>query len=149
MLRRFAGRPASRIHALRALYKNFLRDDCPATRALRLLRSWLTPEQRAQLDAEGYFEVIGSHTGKRYRIYYKTSTNVYEKTSTNVYELAAGGEPVVGWCFSPVPKVPVGDVMLAQKIALELRELNTLALANNFTTARWPPSTEYPFNRES
>jgi hypothetical protein len=138
MLREFAAEPASRLRALRELYRNFLAGDGPGTRALRLLRSWLSPEQRAQLDTEGYFEVIGSHTGRRYRIYYKASTNVYE--------LNAGGEPILGWCFGPDPKLPVGDIMLAQKIALEVQESNTLALANNFTTSRWPPRTEYPFD---
>jgi hypothetical protein len=139
MLRRLAVRPAFRLHALRELYKNILANDGPDTRSLRLLRSWLTPEQGAQLDAEGYFEVVGSHTGRRYRIYYKASTNVYE--------LNAGGEPMLGWCFGPGSKLPVGDVMLAQKIALERQEVSTLALANNFTTSRWPPSTEYPFDQ--
>jgi hypothetical protein len=137
MLRCLAARSASWLHALRELCQNFLGGDGPGTRALRLLRGWLTPEQRAQLEADGYFDVTGSHTGRRYRIYYRASTNVYE--------LDAGGMPILGWCFGPDPKLPVGDVMLAQKIALEVQEFTTLALANNFTTSRWPPRTEYPF----
>ena len=138
MLSGFAAQPASRLRALREFYKNFLTGESPGTRALRLLRSWLSPEQREQLDTDGYFEVIGSHTGRRYRIYYKASMNVYE--------LDVGGEPILGWCFGPNSMLPVGDIMLAQKIALEVQEFNTLTLANNFTTSKWPPRTEYPFD---
>jgi hypothetical protein len=34
------------------------------------------------------------------------------------------------WCFGPEGELPIGDVMLAQKIALENDEQATLALAN-------------------
>ena len=34
----------------------------PETRGLKLLREWLSPEQRAQFDAERYFDVIGCHS---------------------------------------------------------------------------------------
>jgi hypothetical protein len=37
-------------------------------RGQELLRSWLSPEQRRQYDQRGSFEVVGSDTGKRYRI---------------------------------------------------------------------------------
>jgi hypothetical protein len=48
----------------------------------------------------------------------------------NVYELKEGG--VVGWCFVPEGYLAIGDVMLAQKIALESNERAALAVANNF-----------------
>ena len=38
-------------------------------KAEQLLDKWLSPTQRAQLKASAYFEVIGSDTGTRYRIY--------------------------------------------------------------------------------
>src|SRR5882762_10066954 len=79
------------------------------------LREWLSSEQRSQYDAHRYFEVIGSHTGKRYRIRHGTSTNIYE--------LDEQGRPKVGWCFVPRDDLVAGDVMLAQKIALETDEL--------------------------
>jgi len=37
-------------------------------RASTLLKEWLTPEQCSKYERRGYFEVRGSHTGKRYRI---------------------------------------------------------------------------------
>ena len=37
-------------------------------RASTLLKEWLTPEQCSEYERRGYFQVRGSHTGKRYRI---------------------------------------------------------------------------------
>ena len=42
------------------------------------------------------------------------------------------GDPKMGWCFVPKGYLVPGDVMLAQKIALETDELNALAVANRF-----------------
>lgn len=97
-------------------------------RALALLLTWLTPAQRAQFGAYRYFDVTGSDTGRHYRIRYGTATNVYE--------LDQNGRIHVGWCFRPVGRLSAGDVMLAQKIALETDETGALALANRF-----PPAT--------
>jgi hypothetical protein len=99
-----------------------------STRELRgrkLLREWLSPEQLAQYDAHNYFEVTGCHTGKRYRIHHGMGTNVYE--------LDDAGRPRAGWCFVPRDNLVAGDVMLAQKVALETDERGALAVANNFT----------------
>jgi hypothetical protein len=52
--------------------------------------AWLSPEQRAQLDALGYFDVIGSVGGKRYRIHFGVSANVRE--------IGEDGAPMKGWC---------------------------------------------------
>jgi hypothetical protein len=100
----------------------------PSTNELRgrkLLREWLSPEQLAQYDAHNCFEVTGCHTGKRYRIRHGIGTNVYE--------LDDAGRPRAGWCFVPKDHLVAGDVMLAQKIALETDERGALAVANNFT----------------
>ena len=94
-------------------------------RGLKLLRKWLSQEQLAQYDAHNYFEVIGCHTGKRYRICHGTGANVFE--------LNDAGLPRKGWCFVPNEYLVAGDVMLAQKIALETDERVALATANNFT----------------
>src|SRR5438445_12506317 len=91
-------------------------------RGFRLLREWLSPEQLAQYDAHNYFEVTGCHTGKRYRIRHGMGTNVYE--------LDDAGRPRTGWCFVPKDHLAAGDVMLAQKIALETDERDALAVAN-------------------
>jgi hypothetical protein len=96
----------------------------PEVRGLKLLREWLSPEQRAQFDAERYFDVIGCHSGKKYRIRYGSSANVDE--------LDDAGVPRMGWCFVPDAYLVAGDVMLAQKIALETNERAALAVANRF-----------------
>ena len=91
-------------------------------RGVNLLREWLSPEQRAQFDTKRYFDVIGCDSGKRYRIHYGETTNVHEIGDDDL--------PSVGWCFMPVGSLVAGDVMLAQKIALETYEYGALAVAN-------------------
>jgi len=93
-------------------------------RGLELLKEWLSPEQFAQYDAKSYFEVTGCHSGKLYRIRHGTSMNIHE--------LDGAGRPRVGWCFAPKGHLVAGDVMLAQKIALETDERGALAVANRF-----------------
>jgi hypothetical protein len=91
-------------------------------RGLRLLRSWLSPQECAQFDAFGYFDVIGGVSGKKYRIYFGTTANIQE--------LGRDGVPRTGWCVAPLGYLVPGDVMLAQKIALETSEYAALAVAN-------------------
>ena len=93
-------------------------------RGLKLLSEWLSHEQLAQYDAHDYFEMIGCHTGKRYRI--------CRGKGANVFELDDAGLAREGWCFVPDDHLVAGDVMLAQKIALETDERGALAAANNF-----------------
>jgi hypothetical protein len=75
------------------------------------------PNRARRFIAHSYFEVKGCHAGKRYRIRHGMGTNVYE--------LDAASRPRAGWCFV------LGDVMLAQKIALETDERG--AVAHTFT----------------
>ena len=91
-------------------------------RAYTLLKRWLSPEQIAQLERHGYFEVRGSHSGKCYRI--RRDRNM------NIDELDGKGFRVAVWCFGPTGQLPLGDNMLAQKIALETDEQAALAIAN-------------------
>ena len=91
-------------------------------RAMTLLRSWLTPEQDRQWAARREFDVIGCDTGTRYRITYGAMMNIHQ--------LDQGGCAVAQWCFSPVGGLAPGDVLLAQKIALETMETKALAIAN-------------------
>ena len=113
---------AHHLQALRERHQNRFRDR--EARGIKLLREWLTPEQRAQFDADRYFDVIGCDSGKRYRIRYGSATNVHEIDSE--------GRSTNGWCFVPSGNLVVGDVMLAQKIALETNEFGALAVANRF-----------------
>jgi hypothetical protein len=91
-------------------------------RGMRLLRENLTPMQRQQYDRYGYFEVVGGKTGKRYRIRHGRSMNIDQ--------LDRNGRRVCGWCFFPEGNLVTGDVMLAQKQALELFEVEALKIAN-------------------
>ena len=137
-LQTYRRRRIARFRALRELYESFINEKTPDGRARRLLREWLSPEQRRQFDDEGRFEVVGSRTGKRYRI--------FSGTCANVYELDAMGEAVMGLCFVPAGGLAMGDVMLAQKIALETCEAEALAKANRFPP--WPLSMR-PFRQRA
>jgi hypothetical protein len=114
----------SRMRATRALFVRHGAERTPEGRSLRLLRQWLSPSQRAQFAEKGYFEVIGADTGKQYRI--------YVGTATNVSEIDEKGRPKLGLCFLPIGDLPIGDVMLAQKIALESCENHALEVARRF-----------------
>jgi hypothetical protein len=94
----------------------------PDEKGISLLRSWLSPEQAKLWDSHRHFEVVGSDTGTRYRIRYGTAMNVEE--------LDSGGKTIVQWCFIPECDLVVGDVLLAQKVALETMEREALAAAN-------------------
>jgi hypothetical protein len=39
---------------------------------------------------------------------------------------------VCGWCFFPQGSLVAGDIMLAQKLSLELYEVETLRVANRY-----------------
>jgi hypothetical protein len=117
---------ASRLRweALRELCSRHFGENTRDARGLRLLREWLSPVQREQFDAKGHFDVIGSDTGRRYRIHYGSAMNVHE--------LDEAGRLKMGWCFLPKGSLAAGDVMLAQKIALETFESGALAVAQKF-----------------
>jgi hypothetical protein len=92
-------------------------------RSQDLLRQWLSPDQAKQYEKYQRFEVVGSDTGTRYRI--------RRGTTMNIEELTAGEYVTRRWCFAPEGAFATGDVMLAQKIALEMFELDALAIANH------------------
>ncbi len=117
-------RAARRRQAARTLFLQDRVNRTPAGRARQLLRQWLTPAQWKQFVARGYFDVVGSHSGRRYRI--------YSGSAMNVCELGENGRVRRGLCFLPVGELPVGDVMLAQKLALELCEDNVMLVAREF-----------------
>jgi hypothetical protein len=118
----------SRVEAVRQLYQRYLSDNSREARGLRLMRDWLSPSQRLQFDRTGSFDVIGCDSGKRYR--------VYSEIVPNVHELDEAGRAAVGLCFIPLGRLVIGDVMLAQKIALETNEQGALAVANRFRPRR-------------
>jgi hypothetical protein len=110
------------VRGLREKYQS--RSNAREARGLRLLKEWLAPAQLAQYDANGFFEVTGCDSGKRYRIHHGAAMNVVE--------IDEASRVRSGWCFIPKACLVAGDVMLAQKIALETDERATLAIAKNF-----------------
>jgi hypothetical protein len=115
----------SRERATRALFIRHGAERTPEGRSLLLLRRWLSPAQREQFVRRGYFEVVGSDSRKRYRI--------HAGASVNVSEIDERGCLQEGLCFMPIGALPIGDVMLAQKIALETCEGDVRAVARRFT----------------
>jgi hypothetical protein len=101
-------------------FHGLLSDD--VQKGLALLRSWLSPEQAQQYDAHKHFEVMGSDTGRRYRIRHGQMMNIDQ--------LDSAGNTICGWCFLPTGNLAAGDRMLAQKVALETFESEALAIAN-------------------
>ena len=92
------------------------------TRAIQLLKQQLTPAQREQYDKRHHFYVTGGDTGRLYRIRHGVQMNVER--------LDRMGRRIHVLCFMPEGGLAIGDVMLAQKIALELFETETLQIAN-------------------
>ena len=91
-------------------------------RSLQLLINNLSDAQRHQFHQHNYFEVIGSKSAARYRIRHGHMMNV-ERIDEN-------GRRLLKLCFAPRGRLPVGDVMLAQKIAIELFEADAIKVAN-------------------
>lgn len=96
------------------------------SRGLKLLKQWLSPAQREQYQTQQFFEVTGCDTGARYRIRHGTQMNIEQ--------LDEKGRKVCGWCFLPEGGLVAGDVMLAQKIALETNERAALKVANRIAS---------------
>jgi hypothetical protein len=93
-------------------------------RGMKLLRENLTPAQLKQYERERHFDVKGGDTGATYRIHHGRQMNIRQ--------LGKGGKVECGWCFLPQGGLVAGDVMLAQKTALELYETEALKIANRF-----------------
>ena len=100
-------------------------NSCAYGRGMKLLLENLSPPQRQQFIRSGYFCVIGGETGRRYRI--------NRGRQINVHQLDNNGLPTCTWCFYPEGGLVVGDVMMAQKLALELFENSALAKANRMS----------------
>ena len=91
-------------------------------RSHQLLVGNLSPSQCEQYRTHGYFEIVGGDTDTRYRI--------HRGYQMNVEELDRKGRRIRWLCFMPEGRIPMGDVMLAQKVALELFEADAIRVAN-------------------
>lgn len=108
-------------------------------KGLALLQESLTPFQKAQYEAHKYFDVTGGKSGKTYRIHHGRQMNIHE--------MDAKGNAVQGWCFLPQGGLVAGDVMLAQKNALELYEDKALKIANKFAVSGIPRAADQPITQ--
>ena len=111
---------------MKVLFRTFLAAFEPREtarqRRTRLLRANLTPAQLKQYETFRYFDVVGGETGHRYRI--------HRGDALNVDEYDDAGAPISRWCFLPDGNLVRGDILLAQKLALELFESDARAIAN-------------------
>jgi hypothetical protein len=81
-------------------------------KAMALLEKALTPQQRSDLFARGFFYVKGR------RFTYR----IHEGCSANVDALDSSGSVISRLCAHPQGRTPVYDVMLAQKLWIETDE---------------------------
>jgi hypothetical protein len=90
----------------------YLPNQAAVAKARLLLERALTPKQRRDLFARGYFYVKGKRFTYRIR----------EGHSGNVDALDSRGCVISRFCAHPLGRVPVYDVMLAQKLWIETDE---------------------------
>jgi hypothetical protein len=109
------------------------RRSVPYQRGLELLKANLTSSQLNDFLTYRRFDVVGGVSGRTYRIRLTGPMNVEEFDQD-------------GWrtrrlCFFPEGQLVDGDIVLAQKVALETFESEALAIANKFppgpVTSRW------------
>ena len=96
------------------------------TRGAQLLVSCLSRNQREQFVQHRFFDVIGGESGKRYRIRHGRSQNVDE--------MDGSGRRAWQLCFYPLGALVTEEVMLGQKLALELFEADALKIARRVST---------------
>ena len=113
---------------LRSFFKLFQGLHDARTHGAQLLCANLTPDQLWQLKERKYFEVTGGTSGTCYRI--------YDSFAINVDQLDENKKVVRKWCFTPEGSLVRGDVLLAQKLALELFEDEALSIANGYPPQR-------------
>lgn len=94
-------------------------------RSMQLLNKWLSPLQRKQFKLTKNFDVTGGVTGKRYCI------DGSERKPYNITEYDDAGKPIAKWCIVTNDfRLPLGDVLLMQKLSLEADECEALRIAN-------------------
>jgi hypothetical protein len=97
-----------------------LRDEADK-RARALLLSVLNAEQRAMFGESRCFRVV-SNLG--------TVFVLFRQRTHGVFKLDAQGNKVEEWCVTPNGRIPLDDVLVMQKLALETDELALRAQAN-------------------
>lgn len=95
-------------------------------KADRTLREFLSPEQQNTWDRCRFIVVCGGTTNSVYVIVGKPHTNIYRHEGDKIFR---------SLCFVPRKNVPLGDVILLQKLALEANETEAILTANDFGTS--------------
>lgn len=99
------------------------RDRGAATRALKLLHEFTTPEQQAELEAKKHIHVRAQN-GELFRIDARDHQNVYK---------IVDDKPVVQYCIViGMSGLPTYDLMLAQKLLLETNVAEFFQIANQW-----------------
>lgn len=110
----------------RSLNDYQLPDTAAIARSRALLDRALTPEQRGDLFTRGYFYVKGRRLTYRIR----------EGHAGNVDALDPSERLISRFCAHPLGRVPVYDVMLAQKLWIETDEEMFLREASPYPLRR-------------
>lgn len=118
-IRLFRREPAVNRNPIRALTPTGAHPEANK-RGRKLLLGNLSPEQRHSYETEGYFDVRGGDTGEHYRLFHGTHLNILIPRTMR------------GMCVIPVGSMVYGDVLLSQKLALELEESTALREAHFF-----------------
>lgn len=130
---RVVGRMLTRLSDRSGRWHLWVSQSSAEKRSLRVLKENLSPRQREQYETLGYFDVVGSKTARRYRIHHGCQLNIEQ--------LDASGKRVRLLCFKPTALAAVGDIMLAQKLALELFEEDAIRVSERFFAP--PPCRHY------
>jgi hypothetical protein len=93
-------------------------------RAEKLLQETLTPKQREELAAKGYFELETIAKSGERRIY-----RIKRGRSRNIEQVDDSGRRIKTLCAHPIAQVPDADTMVAQKLMLESQEDEFLRIA--------------------
>lgn len=98
----------------------------PEQRGVALLLANLTPRQQRQYMRDRNFDVIGGVSKAHYRLWHCFQQNIEE--------LDQDGRRRWIWCFHPRETLVIGDVLLAQKTALELFEPEAIRIAHCYSS---------------
>lgn len=99
------------------------RPEAARDRGEKLLRGYLTPEQRETYCRQGRFVVRGQ-SGRRYSI------EASDPRFCNVSELDADGQIISRLCAQAAVNIPIADHLLTQKLMLEHHEAEFRRIAN-------------------
>jgi hypothetical protein len=112
----FRGRQRAELEVLRLEQAEF------DARALKLLLTFLSPDQQAELRASRHFHVRAKN-GALFRIDAKPHQNIF---------MIENGKEVTQYCVVSKSSIPVYDLMLAQKLMLESNFEEFTRLANSW-----------------